>query len=95
MPTEKEQLIKQIPYRIHLHEKTLLYQLLENEGIKFQQLIDAFVEAYMRGDKQALHIVKTWKDMNIVPEELKDRYMLSQRERSDILSEIEKEEKEP
>lgn len=90
MATEKERLIKQIPYRIHLHDKVLLYQLLSNEELKFQQLVDAFIDSYMRGDKEALHIVKTWKELNTVPEELKDKYTLSQRERSEILSEIEK-----
>ena len=93
MSTEKERLIKQVPYRIHLHEKTLLMQLLSNDGLRFQQLMDAFVESYMRGDKEALHIIKTWKDMNIVPDELKEQFMLSQRERADILAELEKEDK--
>ena len=93
MSTEKERLIKQVPYRIHLHEKTLLMQLLSNDGLRFQQLMDALVESYMRGDKEALHIIKTWKDMNIVPDELKEQFMLSQRERADILAELEKEDK--
>lgn len=89
MATEKEKLIKQMPYRIHLHEQALLKQLLHNDGVKFQQLIDAFVESYMRGDKEALHIVKVWKEMNIVPEELKDKYMMSARDRADIMKELE------
>lgn len=94
MATEKERHIKQIPYRIHMHEKALLKQLLSNDGLRFQQLVDAFVQSYMRGDREALHIVKLWKETNIVPDELKDQFMLSQRERAEIMAELEKEDEE-
>ena len=95
MATEKEKLIKQMPYRIHLHEQVLLKQLLRNDELRFQQLIDAFVQAYMRGDREALRIVKVWKDMNIVPEELREQYVMSHRERADILKQIEEEREQP
>lgn len=83
--------IRMLGFRIHWHDKAVLQKLLKEDKISFQELMDAFVKAYMRGDRAAMQIVKGRLDLRGVPEKVSGQYTLSQRDRQKMLDEIENE----
>lgn len=86
---EKDLNIKQVPFRIHNNDYILLKKLLSDEDLRFQHLVDACVQAYMRGDPHVMKVVKDYVEQSHIPKEHKDQYTLSQRERSKLLDELE------
>lgn len=88
-PSEKDRLIQQIPFRLHINDHKALKKLLIDDGMKFQTFVSACVEAYLRGDPNIVKAVKDWKDLNTIPKDVRDRYSLSQRERKALLDELE------
>lgn len=87
--SEKERLIQQIPFRLHVNDHKVLKKILIDDGMRFQTFVSACVEAYLRGDPSILKVVKDWKDLNTIPKDVRDKYTLSQRERRALLDELE------
>lgn len=89
--TEKEKGVFQMQYRLHRNDKVLLKKLLRDDNLFFQTLIDATVQAYLRGDPAILTVIQDWRDLNVVPDEVlkKGGVLLSRRERLDIMKQIE------
>lgn len=89
--TEKERGIHQMPYRLHHNDRVLLKKLLRDDEMTFQSLVDAAVQAYLRGDPAMMRVMQDWKDLNILPEDVMKNggALLSRRERMELLKEIE------
>ncbi len=92
--TEAERGIKTIAARIHLHDYAILRKTLHNDELSLQEWIVACVESYLKGDTNMRKIVSDHKLLGAVPQEVKDKFMLSPRERNDIFNEIEKSDQE-
>lgn len=93
-PTERELGIKQIPYRVALHDKAVMLKLLADDGLTFQTFMDGCVQAYLHGDPTVVRLVREWKIVSAVPRWARARSVLSARERAAILDELERGERE-
>jgi len=89
-PREVDIGIKQIPYRIHVNDKAKLLHLLGQDKLSFQSLVDAAVQAYIRGDREILKVIDAWENLNELPKEERQSGLLSRRERQDLLNLIER-----
>lgn len=78
-----------VPFRLDVNDHKALKKLLIDDEMTFQKFVASCVEAYLRGDPNILKCVKDWKLINSIPPEDRDKYNLSQRERQNILDEIE------
>lgn len=92
-PKEKE-LLKQIPVRLHIHDHTMLMAMLKKDRMSLQKFISICVRAYLDGDPMMLKCVKNYRELEVVPREIKERHVLSHRERAHIFDELEKLQKE-
>lgn len=86
--TEQAQGIRQIPFRIHAHEKTAFQVLLRGDRLTFQEFVDLCVQAYMRGSKEMIDLLREQKSLAAMPKEISERYTLSRRERAGLLDAI-------
>jgi hypothetical protein len=86
--SEQHGLWSQMSVRIHINDRVVFRKLLDDEKMNFQEFFTACMEAFLRADPSALKIIKDWKDLNVIPRELRDKYMLSHRERDDIAKEL-------
>lgn len=88
LPKEKDRLIQQIPFRLHMNDHKMMKKILVDEGMTFQTFVSACVEAFLRADPAIMRAIKEWKDLNSIPKDVRDKYTFSQRERQAILSEL-------
>jgi hypothetical protein len=86
--TEAQQGIRQIPFRMHAHDKKVLMTLLRGDRLSFQEFVDLCTQAYMRGSPDMLKTLREQKDLSALPKEISERYTLSARERARIMDEI-------
>jgi hypothetical protein len=86
---EKDKNLKQIPFRIHLNDFRMMQRILADDELKYQTFVDACVQAYIRNDPFIRHVVDDYKEYNVIPRQMKDRYTLSDREKMDLIKEIE------
>lgn len=82
--TEAAKQIKQVPFRLHMNDYNALRKLLDEDGWKFQRLVEAVVEAYIRRDPLLIKLLVEWKEENVIPRRIRDDYTLSSRERKDV-----------
>lgn len=87
--TEKELQIKQIPFRLHDNDFKAMKKLLQDDGWKFQSLVAACVDAYLNRNPLLIKLLADWKEENVIPKKLRDRYSLSNREKKRLLDELE------
>ena len=87
--TEKELHIRQVPFRLHENDYKALRKLLEEDGWKFQSLVAACVDAYLNRNPLLIKLLADWKEDNVIPKKLRDRYSLSNREKRKLLDELE------
>jgi hypothetical protein len=81
--------IRQLNWRIHIDDLRIVKQLLADDELMFKSFADCCIHAYMRGDPLMLKMIKMWKELNLVDGQRKDLYTLSQRERSELLKQLE------
>jgi hypothetical protein len=86
--SEQHGLWSQMSVRLHINDRVVFRKLLDDVGMNFQEFFTACMEAFLRADPSALKIIKDWKDLNVIPREMRDKYMLSHRERDDIAKEL-------
>jgi hypothetical protein len=87
--TEKELGIQQVPFRIHRNDYKVLRKLLGEDGWKFQALMAACVDAYIHRNPLIIKLLADWKELNAIPRKNRDKYSLSNREKRDLLDELE------
>lgn len=86
---KKDVNLKQAIVRLHVHDHTMLKAMLKKDKLSFQKFIFLCVRAYLDGDPQLLKCLKTMRELDTVPLDLRDKHVLSHRERSDIYKELE------
>jgi hypothetical protein len=84
---------KQMLIRVHKHEHTMLKVLLKKDKLTYQRFAVYCVQAYLDGDPHFLKMLRTYRELDTVPQDVRDKHVLSQRERSAIFDELEREEK--
>ena len=89
MPKEKE-VLKQIPVRLHVHDHALIKVMLKKDRLSLQKFINYCVKGFLDGDPNMLRMIKSYRELEIIPKDVKDKHILSHRERQKILDEIEK-----
>lgn len=90
---KSEDLTERVTFRLHLHDKTLLMKLLKDMTMSTQEFGSACTDAFLRGDPHMMKALADWQLLNEIPKDHRDRYTLSQRERKELLLELEAEEK--
>jgi len=88
MALDKDKNVRRLAFRIHLNDEKLFMKLLDDDNITYQFFADACAQAYLRGDRSILKVLKDWKDLTTVPVEHRELYTLSHRERSLIQKEL-------
>lgn len=91
---EKKDLIKQIPVRVHLHDHTMLTAMLKKDQMPLQKFIHYCITAYLDGDPMFLKTIKNYRELDTVPHHVKEKHILSHRERANIFDELERSQKE-
>lgn len=84
------QKLHQIPIRIHPRDYELLKVMLKKDELSFQKFINFCVRGYMRGDPTMLKAIKMERELDLFPAEVKEKHVLSHRERAEIYNELEK-----
>lgn len=87
--TEKELHIKQVPFRLHENDYRALKKLLRDDNWRFQHLMAACVDAYINRNPLLIKLLADWKEDNVIPKKMRDRYSLSNREKKNLLDELE------
>ena len=90
-PRERE-LFKQTPVRLHRHDHAVLKIMLKKDRLSIQKFIGYCVKGYMDADPNMIRMLKIYRELDLIPGDVKDRHVLSHRERQSILDEIEKKE---
>lgn len=60
--------LKQVPFRLHKSDWLLLRKQLLDDGARFQTIVTAFIEAYMKRDPLALKLVDDYRKFNDIPQ---------------------------
>jgi hypothetical protein len=85
--------LKQLSVRMHPHEHTMLMALLKRDELSFQKLYTFIVSGYLNADPRVLSFIKEQRELERVPNDVRDNHTLSWRERSNLLDEIEQSKK--
>ena len=88
-PREKD-VLKQIPVRLHVHDHALIKVMLKKDRMSLQKFIGYCVKGFLDGDPNMLRMIKSYRELEVIPRDVKDKHVLSHRERQHILDEIEK-----
>jgi arsenate reductase-like glutaredoxin family protein len=81
---------KQAIVRLHQHDHALLKVVLKKDKMSFQKLVGFCVRAYLDADPLLLKMLKTYRELEAVPKDVREKHVLSNRERQNILDQIEK-----
>lgn len=82
--------VKDKKWRINRADDIVLSKILDDEGVSFQAFVDACVQALLRADPNMLKVMKDFKMLKEIPKEVLVEYVISQRERANLLEEFEK-----
>ena len=85
--------LKQAIVRIHENDHAVLKLMLKKDRMSFQKFVNLCVRGYLDGDPQFLRALKTFREQEAIPKDIKDKHVLSHRERADIYKELEASEK--
>lgn len=77
-----------ILFRCHKDDFIILKKLLADDKLSVQQFFRICVQTYLRADTSIMKVIKMQKELDNVPDEVKDKYALSQRDRQALLDEI-------
>lgn len=86
--TERQKNVRQIPFRLHMNDKTLFMKLLSDHGLTFQTFSHYCMQAFLNADPAILKVIKDWKAMSDIPKDHLKLYTLSHRERAAIQKEL-------
>jgi len=86
--------IKQLSVRMHSHEHSMLMAILKRDNMSFQKLYTYIVTGYLNADPRVLSFVKEMRELETVPKDIRDKHVLSWRERNKIFDEIASDKKE-
>lgn len=78
-----------VMYRLHPNDKKLMIKLLDDMNWSIQKFGLAVTDAFLRGDPHLLKALKDWETLNEIPKDQIQNYTLSQRERMNLLAQIE------
>jgi len=87
--SEKDVNTKQVLARIHPHDYTMLRVMLKKDKMSFQKFALFCVRAYLDGDPFIIKMLKNYRELESVPQDIQDKHVLSHRERQDIYKELE------
>lgn len=86
--------IKQTPLRIHINDHRILVDLLKRDGMSIQKFMGYCVRAYIDAHPSMLKVIRDLRELDLVPKDIREKHVLSMRERMHIFDEIERSEKE-
>jgi hypothetical protein len=81
---------KQLSVRMHAHDHTMLMALLKRDEMSFQKLYTYIVSGYLNADPRIIAFLREQRELERVPKDVREKHVLSWRERNNILDEIEK-----
>ena len=87
---KKEEVLRQMVIRLHHHDQAMLKVMLKKDELSFQKFALFCVRAYLDGDPHLLKMLKIYRELEAVPQDIRDKHVLSHRERQDIYKELEK-----
>lgn len=76
--------------RLHPNDHKVLKVVLKKDKLSFQKFVNFCVRGYLDADPNMLKMIKIMREEEAIPRDVKDKHVLSQRERANILDEIEK-----
>ncbi len=85
--------VKQIPVRVHVHDHTMLRVRLRQDSLTVQKFIGFCIQGYLDADPMMLRMLRNYRELELVPPGVREKHVLSSRERMGILDEIEAAEK--
>lgn len=87
-PPEREILV-QTPVRLHRHDMQMLKGVLKRDKLSLQKFIGYCVQGYLDADERILTTIKFYREMDLIPKNVREKHSLSQRERLRLFDEIE------
>jgi len=91
---DKADQTKQIPVRLHIHDHAMMKAMLKKDKMSLQKFIGFCVRAYLDADPSFMKMIKNYRELELVPRDVREKHVLSHRERSSIFDELERAEKE-
>ena len=82
---------KKMTCRIPLYEWSLLHKVLEDAEWTYQDFMEACYKSLLRGDPNMMKVMKDYRVLSSIPQEVIDEYTISFKEREALLKEFEKE----
>ena len=85
---------KQVPVRLHANDHALLKVMLKKDQLSLQKFIGFCVRAYLDADPGFMKTIKNYRELELIPPDVREKHVLSHRERSKIFDELEQAQKE-
>lgn len=89
----EEEPMQQCLVRVHKHDHQVLKALLKKDRLSFQKFVGYCVRGYLDADPYMLKFLKLSRQMDAIPADVRDKHILSHRERTQIYDELEELEK--
>ena len=83
-----------IMVRLHQNDWDLLKVMLKRDGLSFQKFISLVSKGYLEADPNIIKCLRTYRSLELVPQDQVARGVFSNRERQQIYAELEAAEKE-
>lgn len=85
---------KQVLARLHEDDHRVLRVMLKRDKLSFQKFVALCVRGYLDADPYMLQFLRIARELDAIPEGVRDKYALSMRERNQLFEEIEQAQKE-
>jgi hypothetical protein len=79
--------------RIHQNDWEVLRVMLKRDGLSFQKFVYLCSRGYLDADPALLKSIRTYRELELVPKDQRDKAVFSNRERMQIFAELEEQEK--
>ena len=90
---ERARVDKKAPHtvlvRLHQNDWEMLRLLLRRDGMSFQKFVSLCSRAYLEADPAIIKSIRTYRELELVPQDQRDKAVFSNRERMQIYAELE------
>lgn len=83
-----------IMVRLHQNDWELLSLMLRRDGLSFQKFVSLVSKAYLDADPNLIKSIRTYRELELIPKDQREKGVFSNRERQAIYAELEKQQKE-
>ncbi len=80
-----------IMVRLHQNDWDLLRVMLRRDGLSFQKFVSLVSKAYLEADPHLIKALRTYRELELIPKDSREKGVFSNRERAAIYDALEAE----